>query len=102
MQTNEFVYKYTNNTLPQVFINQYQQISSISPYNIRSATKYRPVFVVLMLNSSELDRLLGSWDSQSGMIGPTPGSIRSVMTLQSFTKNYRNVLQGFNLTLEVH
>ena len=71
MQTNEFVYKYTNNIinmLPQVFINQFQQISSINPCNIRSATKYRPDFVVLMLNSSALDRLLGSWDSQSGMI----------------------------------
>ena len=86
---------------PQVFINQFQQISSINPYNIRSATKYRPVFVVLMLNNSALDRLLGSRDSQSGMI-LMHGSIRSVMTLQSFKKNYRNVLQGFNLTLEAH
>ena len=65
MQTNEFVYKYTNNMLPQVFINQFQQIYSINPYNIRSATNYRPVFVVLMLSNSALDR---SRDSQSGMI----------------------------------
>ena len=68
MQTNEFVYKYTNNMLPHFFINQFKQISSINSYNIRSATKYRPVFVVLMLNDSALDRLLGSLDSQSGMI----------------------------------
>jgi len=66
VQTNEFVCKYTNNMLPQVFINQFQQISSINPYNIRSAI--RPVFVVLMLNNPALDRLLGSRDSQSGMI----------------------------------
>ena len=31
MQTNEFVYKYTNNMLPQLFITQFQQISSINP-----------------------------------------------------------------------
>ena len=57
MQTNEFVYTYTNNMLLQVLINKFQQISSINPYNIHSATKYRPVFVVLMLNNSALDRL---------------------------------------------
>ena len=61
MQTNEFVYKYTNNMLPQVFINQFQQISSISPYNIRSATKS---FVVLILSHSALD----TRDPQSGLI----------------------------------
>jgi len=64
VQTNEFVYKYTNNMLPQVLINQFQQISSISPYNIRSATKSRPVFVVLILNHSALD----TRDPQPGMI----------------------------------
>jgi len=71
VKTNEFVYKYTNNIinmLPQVFINQFQQIYCINPYNIRSATKYIPVFVVLMLNNSALDRLLGSRFSQSEMI----------------------------------
>ena len=56
MQTNEFVYRYNNNMLPQVFIDQFQQISSINLYNIRSATtcKYGPVFVVLLLNNSAL------------------------------------------------
>src|SRR6218665_1061597 len=98
---NSCINLYTNNMLPQVFINQFQQISSINPYNIRSATKYRQVFIVLMLNNSALDRLLGSRDSQSGMM-LMHGSIKSVMTLQSFKKNYGNVLQGFNLTIETH
>jgi len=46
VQTNEFVYKFTNNRpmLPQVFISQFQQISSINPYNIRTAAKSRPDF----------------------------------------------------------
>jgi len=45
VQTDEFVYKFT--MLSQVFINQFQQISSINPYrpNIRSAAKPRPVFL---------------------------------------------------------
>ena len=37
-------HKYTDNMFPQVFINQFQQISSINPYNIRSAIMSRPVF----------------------------------------------------------
>jgi len=44
VQTNEFVYKFTNNVLPQVFISQFQQISSINPYNNRSAAKSKPDF----------------------------------------------------------
>ena len=49
-----------------MFINEFQQISSIYPYrpNIRSAAKSRPVFFVLMLNNSALD----TWDPQPGMI----------------------------------
>jgi len=47
VQTDEFVYKFT--MLPQVFINQFQQISSINPYNIRSAAKSRPVFFVVLM-----------------------------------------------------
>jgi len=38
------MYKYTNCVLPKLFINQFQKISSINPYNIRTATNYRPVF----------------------------------------------------------
>ena len=72
--------------LPQVFINKFQQISSIIPYNIRSTTKYRPVFFVLMINNSALDRLLNQ-ESALTIWNDTPGSIRSVMTLQSFKKN---------------
>src|SRR6218665_1770495 len=60
--------EYRFSPIPQAFTNQFQQISSINSYNIRSATKYRPVFVVLMLTNSALDRPLGSRDSQSGMI----------------------------------
>src|SRR6218665_1032131 len=76
--------------LPQVFINQFKQISSINPYNIRSATKYRPVFVVLMLNNSALDRLLGSRNRNRKLLisrAPTNAKSQEAAYSQALNQN---------------
>jgi len=44
MQVSEFMYKYANNLLPQIFTNQFIQISCVNPYNVRSSDNYRPIF----------------------------------------------------------
>ena len=95
-QTNEFMYKYTNNMLPQGFPNQFQQISSINPYNIHSAANYRPDFCCTNVRQFCI-RYSGpsTWND-------TPNSIRSITTLHGFIKNFRKFLQGFNLTPEAH
>src|SRR6218665_1792113 len=85
-----------NSTDTQVVITQFQQTSSINPYNIRFATNYRSVFCHTNVRQFCI-RYSGpsTWND-------TPDSMRSITTLHGFIKNFRKFLQGFNLTPEAH
>jgi len=48
---NLHMYKYGNNFLPQIFTNQFIQISCINPYNVRSSdNNYSPTCIFCCTN----------------------------------------------------
>jgi len=55
VKTNEFVYKYTNNMLPQVFLNQFKQILLSIRIIFALQLSLDHYFFGFLLNNSALD-----------------------------------------------
>ena len=90
MQASEFMYKYANNLLPQIFPNQFSQTSCVNPYNARSLGNHRPIFCLTNIRQFSI-RYMGAitWNS-------IPISILSMKTFYGFRKKYRECLTYSN------
>jgi len=90
MQVSEFMYKYANNLLPQIFTNQFSQISCVNPYNVRSSDNY-----ILPYQHRQFSiRYMGAMTAIT--LNSIPISIRSMKTFYGFWKKYREYLTHSN------